>query len=179
MSIGMNRVGKRIAAVVLGCVIGTGLAFFMLLCVAASSIGVRSLLTTLELRRREVVLSLEAMPPNVKSTVDFAGLLLTTRKTDERFIPATGTRIDVESGYCRVEYSARWTETRAVVLMRHGTSVRIRASFHTDVGRFPGEIDITRSHVYGDANGLQFDLSVRRLDSSDEQEHWRGMIRLQ
>jgi hypothetical protein len=76
----------------------------------------------------------------------------------------------------RASYIGLRGERRIVALDLRKRSARVLVSFVTDYGDFPGWVALANSKVNVQVDKIFFDLNVRRLDGSSEQERWVGSI---
>jgi hypothetical protein len=124
-----------------------------------------------------VTIPLDTSAPPDGSSSRLRTLNVTRSTTGQVLLePLLDSHVSDDHTTLRASYSGHWSERRIVALDLHRGSARVLASFETDYGTFPGWVAVADSSINVQIDEVCFDLRVRRLDGSSEQERWIGSI---
>jgi len=74
------------------------------------------------------------------------------------------------------EYSWHWSENDSLFFLLRPKRVEVCAGVRTDCGQYLMDVEEQSSHVWVEPDRISFDLSLRRLDGSGDEECWKGSV---
>ena len=98
---------------------------------------------------------------------------------DSRNVPLVSMEIGSHGTTAFAKYSETWSESRSIFIVLDDKRALVEARWDTDYGSFVGKILEQDSSVHLQNQAVCFDLTLVRMDGSNEVEQWLGTIPLQ